>query len=288
MGVDNESQLDGVPARVDFHLADPANLQDPEQLEVEKQRERSFVVACYPRRVKALVAGATGYTGEHVVFELRTRGIEVIAHVRLESPRRAQLTALFEGAGAAVAHTAWESAALAELLERERPDVIFALLGTTRARAAREGISGDIYDAVEGRLTRLLLDAAELQCKAARFVFLSSIGTQPDTENAYLKTRAALEQRLLQSPLATTAVRAPFISGPDRREKRTAERVGAMVTSGLLAVASRLGARSLRDRYAAMSGAELARGVVLAALEPASKHSVIEPEQLRALMAESS
>ena len=87
----------------------------------------------------AFVAGATGYTGQEVVAELRRRGTQTWAHVRPDSSRRAEFTSRFEGLGAQVDATAWDEAALTARFVELRPDLLFALLGTTRSRAKEEG-----------------------------------------------------------------------------------------------------------------------------------------------------
>lgn len=86
----------------------------------------------------AFIAGATGYTGRHVSERLAREGVRTIAHVRPDSPALGNWTARFFAAGAEVDSTAWSDDAMARTMARWRPDFVFALLGTTRSRTARD------------------------------------------------------------------------------------------------------------------------------------------------------
>lgn len=231
----------------------------------------------------ALVVGATGYTGGHVVSVLREREIETVAHVRPTSRGLTAARQRFEASGARVDTSAWEPETINGMLERTKPSIVFSLLGTTRARAARDGVKGDIYEAVDGRLTRMLADATRAAVPDARFVLLSSIGTNPKAKNAYLKSRAEMENYCVQSGLRVTIARAPFITGPDRKESRPAERIGAAVADAALSASVLLGGIALKRRYSSMSGRQLAEALVHAALDPSCGGVTLEPQQLRKL-----
>lgn len=233
--------------------------------------------------MRAFVVGATGYTGRNVVHELSRMGHRVTAHGRADSSRLRSLRGSFEAAGASIDTAAFQADALARSLSAARPDAIFALLGTTRKQARREGVKGDIYEAVEGRLTRMLIDAVQSCCPDARFVFLSSMGTSSDTQNAYLRARAQIEEYLRHSGLVFTIARAPVISGADREEARWGERTIAIVGEWVLRGLSKLGAGALRERYSPLNGQQLARALVAAAFDTAWANRVLEPNDLRAL-----
>jgi nucleoside-diphosphate-sugar epimerase len=234
---------------------------------------------------RAFVAGATGYTGREVVRELCREGIETVAHVRPDSPRLEEWRQRFTASGARVAVTPWEPAAMAACLCDLRPDLVFALLGTTRARArraSREPGQRESYESVDYGLTRLLLDAVATAAPKARFVYLSSLGVREGTRNPYLAVRARLEAELRQSGLSYVIVRPGLITGPDREESRPAERVASVVLDGALALAGVLGGKHLQRRYASMTAATLARGLVRAATLP-DRAQMFEAEALRAL-----
>ena len=233
--------------------------------------------------MRAFVAGATGYTGREVVRVLREHGADTVAHVRPDSARLDEWRARFEGLGAAADSTPWEPAAVRATFERVKPDVVFALLGTTRARereAASAGRSDASYDAVDYGMTAMLLDAARGIEPKPRFVYLSAIGAKAGASSPYLAVRGRLEAELRASGVPFTIARPSWISGADR-EGRTGERIGATVTDALAGVASLLGARSFRDRYRSMTGAQLADGLVRVAMDPAYEGRVVEADELR-------
>lgn len=232
----------------------------------------------------AFVAGATGYTGREVVRLLRERGVRTVAHVRPDSPRRAGWVARFEGLGAEVDGTPWDdAAALAARLRALAPTLVFALLGTTRARGRRAARAGAVetYETVDYGLTRRLLDAAVASGARPRFVYLSAAGVRDGTSNAYLAARARLERELRASGLPFTIARPSFVSGPDREERRPLERAGAIAADAVLAVAARLGAREAAARWRSLTGAELADGLVRRAFDPAAAGRVLDAADLR-------
>lgn len=232
----------------------------------------------------AFVAGATGYTGREVVRSLRERGVATVAHVRPDSPRLGEWTARFAALGARTDATAWDERAMAETLRELQPAVVFALLGTTRARgraAANRGRT-ETYETVDYGLTSLLLRAAKITDSRPRFVYLSAVGVRDGTRNAYLAARAKLESELRASGLPFTIARPSFITGADREEHRLVERGAARVADGALRVAAVLGARDLADQYRSISGATLADGLVAAALDPAQENRALSTAQLRA------
>lgn len=229
-------------------------------------------------RPVAFVAGATGYTGRHVVEELRARRLTTHAHVRPDSKRLEMWRERFRGLGAEVDTTPWNAQAMGAAIERLQPTIVFALLGTTRARADFE--SDASYEAVDYGLTRLLLDAVRAHAPAALFVYLSAIGARESTRNRYLAVRGRLERELRESGLRHLVARPAFISGDDRDEPRPVERLAARILDGALAMAARMSGSGLRDRYASLSGSELGRGLVRLALTDAQ--GVVGPSELRA------
>lgn len=234
------------------------------------------------------VAGATGLTGRAVVRHLVAEGARAIAHVRPDSPLLDEHRAQFETLGASVDITPWDAAAMTATLRAHAPDLVFALLGTTkkrlRAASARgEDPESESYEAVDYGLSALLRRAAEACGHAPRFVYLSAIGVDPegDTANRYMQARARIERELRDGALPYTIVRPGFITG-DREESRPGESIGAGVTDGLLAVAGVLGAKGLRDRYRSITGDALGRACVRLALDPAARDGTFGGDALRA------
>lgn len=229
----------------------------------------------------AFVAGATGYTGNAVVAELRARGTPVVAHVRPDSPSLAEWRRRFEALGAVVDTTPWQERELAATLARVQPSVVFALLGTTRRRM-RESGSHDSYESVDYGLTAMLLRAVRTSAPDARFVYLSAIGVGPKGRGSYMHVRWRLEEELRASGVDWMIARPAVITG-DRAEPRALERVMGTAIDMVLKGAAVLGARRLHERYASMTAAVLARGLVHHAYSPSGSCAILGPAQLRSV-----
>ncbi len=232
----------------------------------------------------AFVAGATGYTGRHVTERLAREGVRTIAHVRPDSAALGSWTARFTAAGATMDATRWTADDMARTMARYRPDLLFALLGTTHARAARdERATGQPsgYEAVDYGLTALLLSAARSAEVRPLVVYLSSAGAREASRNPYLAVRGRFERELQESGLPYLIVRPSFISGRDRDERRVAERAASLATDTLLRVVAFAGGRTLHDRWATLSGAALAAGMVRLALDAPDGRAIVDAADIR-------
>lgn len=229
------------------------------------------------------MTGATGYTGREVVRALREAGVDVVAHVRPDSSNLDGWRTRFERLGARIDTTPWQPDAMQATLVAFRPDLVFALLGTTRARARRAARSGarETYDTIDYGLTMMLYEAARRAGSRPRFVYLSAIGVRPGIRNAYLAARDRVQQAVTQGDLPYVIARPSFITGPDRDEFRLGERLVAGITDGVLAGFGLLGAHRMRERYRSTTAAVLARALVRAALDPTARSRVLESEELR-------
>jgi uncharacterized protein YbjT (DUF2867 family) len=232
----------------------------------------------------AFIAGATGYTGRHVTERLAREGVRAVAHVRPDSAALGTWTARFSAAGATVDATPWSDDDMARTMARLRPDYVFALLGTTRARAARDeratGKSAG-YEAVDYGLTALLLRAAHAAAIQPRFVYLSAIGANEASRNPYLAVRGRFERELIESGLPYLMVRPAFISGSDRDERRVLERAASIVTDALLGGLALLGGRALHDQWATLSGDALAAGMIRLSLDAPDGRAIATAADIR-------
>jgi len=239
---------------------------------------------------RAFVAGATGLTGRFVVEALRARGIATVAHVRPDSPRLSEWRARFEALGAEVDTTPWNDGAICAAIATRQPTLVFALLGTTRARASRAAKAGgdasrESYDAVDVALTEMLIRACEAistEVVRPRLVYLSSIGAGDGARGSYLEARTRVEKALEKSGVPYIIARPSFIVG-DRDDSRPAEKLGAPVANALLGAIGFLGARRTADRYRSIRGEDLARVLVNAALDVDPKNRILEADALQAL-----
>lgn len=233
----------------------------------------------HPQARSAFVAGATGYTGRAVVAALRRAGVSTFAHVRPDSPALDRWRSEFGALGAEVDTTAWSTEALTSTLARLRPDAVFALLGTTRKRGARDG---GTYESVDFGLTAMLLDAVTTSGLRPRFVYLSAAGVRPGlSPGGYMEVRWRFEAMLKASGVPYTIARPSLITGPDREESRPGERVGAAMGDALLGVAAALGGGSLRDRWASTTATTLGAALVRLAFEVGAVNTVAEGRALR-------
>lgn len=236
--------------------------------------------------MKAFVAGATGYTGRYVVEELRARGHEVIAHVRPGSSSLAKLGPRFEELGAQVEEVAWTPEALSEALERSAPELVFCLIGTTKARRKElEQSGGDgqaaTYEAVDYGLTKMLVDAcAELPSKPL-FVYLSSMGVSPNGINAYVKARYKAEQAVINATTPHLIARPAIITGEDREDSRPGEQLGGKVNDFFTKTLGALGAHGLERKFRSTDGGELARALVRLAMTPGAHGQIAEAQWLK-------
>ena len=207
--------------------------------------------------------------------------MHTIAHVRPGASTLAEWRSRFGALGAEVDTTPWTAAAMGARLRALRPDHVFALLGTTRSRAARERLAAP-YEAVDYGLTALLLAGArDAECTPC-FSYLSAIGADAGARNPYLAVRGRLEQELVESGLPFLIARPAFVTGADRDERRPTERVAAVVLDGALALVAALGGGGLRARYASLTGRALAQGMVALALAHRHGRVVADAAVLRA------
>lgn len=235
----------------------------------------------HDRRV-AFIAGATGYTGSHLVEVLRERGWEVHAHVRPDSSALPKWREKFEALGAVVDTTPWALETMTQTIARIQPTHLFGMLGTTRARAkVGSGAIEDTYDAVDYGLSSMLLRAMEAAEVEGKYIYLSSLGVKPGTSNPYLRARAKMEAELRDSAVEWVVVRPALITGDDRPENRLSEKISRPLVGGALAL---LGVFSEEKKRAFMTrdGRLLAEGCADAA-EKAPSGSELDGAGLDAL-----
>jgi len=207
----------------------------------------------------------------------------VYAHIRPDSGQKSSLTPKFEAMGAVVDHTPWEENQLAERLKDIQPSLVFALLGTTKARgrSARKAGRSETYESIDRDLSLCAYRASIQAGSNPRFVYLSSMGAQTPGGNRYLKARKAVETKLMEGSLPWTIARPAFITGADRQDNRPLERIGAIFSDGVLGGMGALGFEKLATNFRSMDATALAEGLVFWALEPAGENQIITPVELR-------
>ncbi|MBK9035673.1 MAG: NAD(P)H-binding protein [Myxococcales bacterium] len=215
----------------------------------------------------AFVAGATGFVGRALIQALVARGVPTRAHVRPDSRQLTEWRTRFEAMGAIVDTTAWEPAAMTAALRAHAPTHVWNVIGTTRKRAAADRVAGDIYQAVDVGLTKILVAAAVASGARPRVVQLSSIGASTKARSAYLRARGQADAVVMASGLPWAIARPSFIVGDGRDDKRTLEDASAAVANAMLGVAGFLGARTLRATYRSIDPATLAAALARLGLD---------------------
>ena len=190
--------------------------------------------------MKALVTGATGFVGSHLVERLLADGHEVVATLRPTSDTR-----WLEGLPAERRVASLDDP---ESLRRavEGAEWVFHVAGLTRARSER------VYMATNAEGTRRLLEAAAEARSVQRFIYVSSLAAagpsadgralveadEPRPLPGYGASKLAGERAVAEfaDRLAVAIVRPPAIYGPRDRNFtslfRAARRLGIAPVAG--------------------------------------------------------
>ena len=173
-----------------------------------------------------LVAGATGAVGSALVPHLRSRGFEVIPHVR---PKTALRHPLGKDPAVLVIDLA-ESPRLDAAMARAQ--AVVCLVGTMRKRFA----AGDTYESSDYRPVVQLVESAKgvASAEPRRFVLLSSLGARPG--GGYLGWKRKAEEVVRRSGLPFAIVRPSFLDSThagsqpsDGAQRKPPPLLGAMV-----------------------------------------------------------
>ena len=211
--------------------------------------------------MRALVTGATGFVGSHVVEALRQAGHEVAALVR--SPGKAGALAALNVEQVRGALDERDSLTRAVATR----DTIIHAAGLTAALAEAD------YLQVNRDGTRALLSAAE-RAGVGRFVYVSSmaaagpaargrplLGNEPPAPvTAYGRSKLAGEAAVRESRVPWTIVRPPMVYGPRDREVLKVFKLAS------LGVAPVFGDGT--QQLSAVHAADLAKALVAAATSP--------------------
>ncbi|GHA79288.1 NAD(P)H-binding protein [Cognatilysobacter bugurensis] len=173
-----------------------------------------------PKARRALVLGATGLVGSALVQRLLTDERYDALHVIARRPLAAAHAKL------QVTVTGFDG--LADHARAFAVDHVFCCLGTTiRQAGSREAFRRVDLDYV--------VEAARLaaQARAGHFLWVSSIGADPNSRAFYPRIKGQAEQAIASLPLARwTALRPSLLLG-DRMDRRPGERMAAAVLTRL-------------------------------------------------------
>ena len=216
---------------------------------------------------RILLAGATGLIGNRVMEAAVGReDIRLVALTRREAPMPpgARMEMLVADTGR------WD-----EAVAQIAPVAAICALGTTWRKAGRDETAFRAND--EDLVLRFA--RAALTAGARNFVFVSSVGANPQGKAFYLRLKGQVEERLRKLGFQRLDILRPgLLRGPRRSDRRLAERAGILVSPlvNLLLHGS-------RRPYRAIDARVVARAALQCAGEKARGTFVHEYDSLRRL-----
>ncbi len=199
--------------------------------------------------LKAVVIGATGLTGGHVVRQLLQDGAfgEVAVLVRgsfgMAHPKLTVRKVDFNNTDS-----------IRKMLGHG--DVIFSCVGTTQKKVAGDMVA---YRRVDYDIP---VNAAILGKQAGFrvFVLVSSVGANPQAANFYLKLKGEVDEAVSSASLASVNIFRPSLLLGNRHKNRLGERIMAPIAKGI----AFLLAGKMR-KYKPIACSQLAKAMVAAA-----------------------
>jgi uncharacterized protein YbjT (DUF2867 family) len=160
----------------------------------------------------ALVAGATGLVGGHVVERLAKSADVGRVVVLVRRPSGLAKEKIEEKV---VDYDALDRAAF------EGIDEVYACLGTTIKKAG----SQDAFRKVDHDYTLAVANAAKA-AGVARFAVVSSVGATASSSNFYLRVKGETDEAVQKIGFSTLVIARPSMLVGDRQESRPGEKVG--------------------------------------------------------------
>jgi uncharacterized protein YbjT (DUF2867 family) len=164
----------------------------------------------------ALLFGASGLTGSALLEVLLTDNR--YAHVKVFNRKKT-----------ALAHPKLEEIIvdfdhLDLVSEKMKGDVVFSCLGTTIAKAGSKAAQQKIDRDYPIAIAKIAADN-----NVSHYISVSAVGTNNETTNFYLKTKAEMEAGVLQYFKEKAIFMRPSFLLGDRIEKRLGEKIGIIV-----------------------------------------------------------
>jgi len=176
----------------------------------------------------ALVAGATGLVGRHVLAALLADGRHATIHVLLRRDWPPSLAHVVAGAAGRFVPHLVDFATLARWTRFPAADDVYSCLGTTiRAAGSQEAFRRVDFDAVVSiaRLAR--------RRGATRLGVVSAMGADPSSRVFYNRVKGETEAALAALDYPSLTVLRPSLLAGERDERRPAERAGLLLARGL-------------------------------------------------------
>ncbi|KAH8096925.1 hypothetical protein DFH11DRAFT_1694382 [Phellopilus nigrolimitatus] len=210
----------------------------------------------------ALLIGATGAVGKHVLRELLASS--EFTRIGEAGRRVTPLEQLGADAGAKLEQRTVDFEKLEEAgLKEGRWDVVFITLGTTRAAAG----SAAAFEKIDREYVVNSARAAKTDDPAhkQRLVYCSSMGANANSHALYIRSKGMTENALVRIGYSDTIIFRPGFLANAGRSKTCAMHLASYVTSGLQIDVSTLGKSFTRaghlgsTRLPAVAGASEAR-----------------------------
>jgi uncharacterized protein YbjT (DUF2867 family) len=216
---------------------------------------------------RILLAGATGLVGNRVMEAAVGReDLRLVALTRREAPMPP---------GAKMEMLVADPERWDEAVAQVAPAAAICALGTTWRKAGRDEAA---FRAVDEELV-LRFARASLTAGVRNFVFVSSVGANPQAKAFYLRLKGQVEDRLRKIGFQRLDILRPgLLRGPRSGDRRLAERAGILVSplANLLLHGS-------RRPYRAIDARIVARAALQCAGEKARGSFVHEYDSLRRL-----
>ena len=218
-------------------------------------------------RPRILLAGATGLGGTRVMEAAVGRAdVGLVALTRREAPMPA---------GARMEMMVSEPPRWDEAVALIRPDAAICALGTTWRKAGGDEAA---FRAIDEELV-LRLSRAALTAGARNFVFVSSVGANPQAKAFYLRVKGQDEDRLRKLGFRRLDILPPgLLRGPRKGDRRLAERAGI-----LLSPLANLALQGSRRPYRAIDARLVARAALQCVHERAAGTFVHDYDSIRRL-----
>lgn len=155
-------------------------------------------------------------------------------------------------------------------------DTVFCALGTTIRKAGSKAA----FRTVDLDMVIALARAAK-SAGYERFVVISSLGTDPDTRNFYLQTKAQMEQAVSDVGFQHLTLMRPSLLLGSREEFRIGEKLGE-ITGHLISPLL----RGRWRKYRPIQAETVARAMIRAAQNPEHRLQILESDAIERLAVE--
>ena len=198
---------------------------------------------------RILLAGATGLVGNRVMEAAVGRGeLRLVALTRREAPMPP---------GAKMEMMVSDPQRWDEAVAQVAPAAAICALGSTWRKSGRDEAA---FRAVDEELV-LRVARAALTAGVRNFVFVSSVGVDPQSKAFYLRLKGQVEDRLRKLGFRRLDILRPgLLRGPRKGDRRLAERAGILVSplANLLLHGSRRPYRAIDARIVARAALQCA------------------------------